>query len=398
MSDPFAVRARYDRATAHLEAPLAVVDLDAFEANARDLVRRAQGKPVRVASKSVRCRALLERVLGIEGFAGVMGFTLAESLWLARSGFGDVLLAYPSADRAGFGELTADPEAAAAVTVMVDDPSQLDLVDAARSGNEQVRVCLEMDTSLHLLGGRVRIGSRRSPLRTPEQLRGLAREVVRRPGFRLVGLMAYEGHVAGVGDAVPGRPLYSRAVRRMQALARRELAVRRAEVVRAVREVADLEFVNGGGTGSVQHTVAEDAVTEVAAGSGLYVPRLFDGYTSFRGRPAALFAQPVVRRPGAGAVTVLGGGYPASGPAGRDRLPVPWLPRGLSYDPREGAGEVQTPLLGAAAADLRVGDRVWFRHAKAGELCERFETLHLVEGDRVVASVPTYRGEGKTFL
>ncbi|PLW74406.1 alanine racemase, partial [Streptomyces sp. DJ] len=99
-----------------------------------------------------------------------------------------------------------------------------------------------------------------------------------------------------------------------------------------------------------------------------------------------------------GAVTVLGGGYPASGPAGRDRLPVPWLPRGLSYDPREGAGEVQTPLLGAAAADLRVGDRVWFRHAKAGELCERFETLHLVEGDRVVASVPTYRGEGKTFL
>ncbi|MFE1785907.1 amino acid deaminase/aldolase [Streptomyces sp. NPDC059506] len=398
MSDPFAVRARYDRATAHLEAPLAVVDLDAFEANARDLVRRAQGKPVRVASKSVRCRALLERVLGIEGFAGVMGFTLAESLWLARSGFGDVLLAYPSADRVGFGELTADPEAAAAVTVMVDDPSQLDLVDAARSGNEQVRVCLEMDTSLHLLGGRVRIGSRRSPLRTPEQLRGLAREVVRRPGFRLVGLMAYEGHVAGVGDAVPGRPLYSRAVRRMQALARRELAVRRAEVVRAVREVADLEFVNGGGTGSVQHTVAEDAVTEVAAGSGLYVPRLFDGYTSFRGRPAALFAQPVVRRPGAGAVTVLGGGYPASGPAGRDRLPVPWLPRGLSYDPREGAGEVQTPLLGAAAADLRVGDRVWFRHAKAGELCERFETLHLVEGDRVVASVPTYRGEGKTFL
>lgn len=398
MSDPFAVRARYDRATAHLEAPLAVVDLDAFEANARDLVRRAQGKPVRVASKSVRCRALLERVLGIEGFAGVMGFTLAESLWLARSGFGDVLLAYPSADRAGFGELTADPEAAAAVTVMVDDPSQLDLVDAARVGGEQVRVCLEMDTSLHLLGGRVRIGSRRSPLRTPEQLRGLAREVVRRPGFRLVGLMAYEGHVAGVGDAVPGRPMYSRAVRRMQALARRELAVRRAEVVRAVREVADLEFVNGGGTGSVQHTVAEDAVTEVAAGSGLYVPRLFDGYTSFRGRPAALFAQPVVRRPGAGAVTVLGGGYPASGPAGRDRLPVPWLPRGLSYDSREGAGEVQTPLLGAAADDLRVGDRVWFRHAKAGELCERFETLHLVEGDRVVASVPTYRGEGKTFL
>ena len=104
-------RARYDRATAHLDAPLAIVDLEAFDANADDLVRRAGGKPIRVASKSVRCRALLERVLARDGFAGIMSFTLAESLWLARAGFDDVLLAYPSADRAGFAELAGDPEA-----------------------------------------------------------------------------------------------------------------------------------------------------------------------------------------------------------------------------------------------------------------------------------------------
>ncbi|MEF2525739.1 MULTISPECIES: amino acid deaminase/aldolase [Streptomyces] len=393
-------RARYDRATAHLGAPLAIVDLDAFDANADDLVRRAGGKPVRVASKSVRCRALLERVLARPGFAGVMSYTLAESLWLARSGFDDVLLAYPSADRAGFAELAGDPKLAAAVTVMVDDVAQLELIDAARGGGSQeVRVCLELDTGLRLLGGRVRVGARRSPLREPAALAELARAVAARPGFRVVGVMGYEGHVAGVGDAVAGRPLRSRAIRLMQAAARRELAVRRAEAVRAVREVVPgLEFVNGGGTGSVQQTAAEDAVTEVAAGSGLYVPRLFDNYTSFRGRPAALFAQPVVRRPGVGVVTVLGGGYPASGAAGADRLPEPYLPRGLRYDPLEGAGEVQTPLLGAAADDLLIGDRVWFRHAKAGELCERFDVLHLVEGDRVASAVPTYRGEGRTFL
>ncbi|MFE3603367.1 amino acid deaminase/aldolase [Streptomyces sp. NPDC059142] len=393
-------RARYDRATAHLDAPLAMVDLDAFDANADDLVRRAGGKPLRVASKSVRCRALLERVLAREGFAGIMSFTLAESLWLARSGFDDVLLAYPSADRAAYAELAADPKLAAAVTVMVDDPAQLDLIDAAREGGrEEVRVCLELDTALRLFGGRVRIGALRSPLSEPAQLAELARSVARRPGFRLVGLMAYEGHVAGVGDSLAGRPLRSRAVRLMQSVARRELAERRAAVVRAVRTVAPgLEFVNGGGTGSVQHTAAEDAVTEIAAGSGLYVPRLFDNYTSFTGRPAALFAQPVVRRPGVGVVTVLGGGYPASGPAGADRLPVPYLPEGLRYDTQEGPGEVQTPLLGAAADDLLIGDKVWFRHAKAGELCERFDTLRLVEGDRVVESVPTYRGEGRTFL
>ncbi|GHH75499.1 alanine racemase [Streptomyces sulfonofaciens] len=400
MTAPSADRARYDRATAHLDAPLALVDLAAFDANASDLVRRAGGKPIRVASKSVRCRALLERVLARDGFRGIMAFTLAESLWLARSGFDDVLLAYPSADRRGYAELADDPKLAAAVTVMIDDPAQLRLIDGARGGGrETIRVCLELDTSLRLFGGRVRVGARRSPLHSPASLAEVARSVVRRPGFRLVGVMGYEGHVAGVGDRVQGRPVRSRAVRMMQMAARRELAARRAAAVHAVRAVApDLEFVNGGGTGSVQHTAAEDAVTEIAAGSGLYVPRLFDDYTSFRGRPAALFALPVVRRPGVGVVTVLGGGYPASGAAGRDRLPVPHLPQGLAYDPQEGPGEVQTPLLGSAADDLLIGDKVWFRHAKAGELCERFDVLHLVEGDRVTGTVPTYRGEGHAFL
>ncbi|WP_329246316.1 amino acid deaminase/aldolase [Streptomyces sp. NBC_01478] len=393
-------RARYDRATAHLDAPVAIVDLDAFDANADDLVRRAGGKPVRVASKSVRCRTLLERVLARDGFAGLMSFTLAESLWLARSGFDDVLLAYPSADHSAFAELTSDPKLAAAVTVMIDDPAQLKLIDDSRDGGtEVVRVCLELDTALRMLGDRVRIGALRSPLRSPAQLADIARTVSRRPGFKVVGIMAYEGHIAGVGDSVAGRPFRSRAIRLMQATAKRELAERRAEVVRAVRAVVpDLEFVNGGGTGSVQYTAAEDSVTEIAAGSGLYVPRLFDNYTSFTGRPSALFAQPVVRRPGVGVVTVLGGGYPASGAAGPDRLPVPYLPEGLRYDPQEGPGEVQTPLLGSPADDLLIGDKVWFRHAKAGELCERFDALHLIEGDRVTATVPTYRGEGMTFL
>ncbi|QPP09763.1 amino acid deaminase/aldolase [Streptomyces bathyalis] len=399
-SDLAADRSRYDRATAHLDPPLAVVDLDAFDANASDLVRRAGGKPIRVASKSVRCRALLERVLSRDGFAGVLSFTLAESLWLARSGIDDVLLAYPSADRSGYAELASDPKLARSVTVMVDDTDQLDLIDAAREGGTQeIRVCLELDTSLRLLGGRVRIGARRSPVHSPTRLAELARSVTRREGFRLTGLMAYEGHIAGVGDAAPGNWARSRGVRLMQAAAKRELAARRAAAVRAVRRVAPgLELVNGGGTGSVQHTAAEEAVTEIAAGSGLFVPRLFDHYTSFTGRPAALFALPVVRRPGVGVVTVLGGGYPASGAPGPDRLPQPYLPEGLRYDKQEGAGEVQTPLLGPPADDLLVGDRVWFRHAKAGELCERFDTLHVIEGDRVTGTFPTYRGEGHTFL
>jgi D-serine deaminase-like pyridoxal phosphate-dependent protein len=392
---------RLNAATAHLEPPFAVVDTAALRDNARGMVRRASGKPIRLASKSVRCRAVIEQVLGWDGFRGVMAFTLPEALWLAENGTsGDILVAYPTADAAALARLAGDPAAAAAIAVMVDSEAHLDLIEraaAAAPGGQVIRVCLDLDTAYHALGGRMRVGARRSPVRTPGQAVALARATAARPGLRLVGLMGYEAQIAGVGDDPPGRPAYGRAVRYMQRQSGRELALRREQVVAAVRAVAPLEFVNGGGTGSIEKTAAEDAVTEIGAGSGLYHSALFDAYRGFSGRPAALFALPVVRRPGPGVVTVLGGGYLASGPADAARLPVPYLPAGLSLDAREGAGEVQTPLLGAAADGLGLGDRVWFRHAKSGELCERFTDLHLVESDTVTATVPTYRGEGKSF-
>ena len=280
---------------------------------------------------------------------------------------------------------------------MVDSVEHLDLIDSALgAGHPEVRVCLELDAGYRR--GRLVVGAKRSPVRTPEAAAALARAVAARPGFLVVGLMAYEAQIAGVGDRPPGRPLMARLLRAIQRASARELAERRAAVVAAVREVVPLEFVNGGGTGSVAGTAGEAAVTEVAAGSGLYGPTLFDSYSAFTPRPAAFFALPVVRRPSRGVVTALGGGYLASGAAGADRLPQPWLPPGLRLDPREGAGEVQTPVLGEPARTLRIGDRVYFRHAKAGELCERFDILHLVQGEEVVDAVPTYRGEGKTFL
>jgi D-serine deaminase-like pyridoxal phosphate-dependent protein len=389
---------RLERATAHLDAPLALLDLDALEANAADMERRAGGVPIRLASKSVRCPELMRRLLaGHHGFHGVLAFTLPEALWLADQGFEDIVVAYPTADRGALRRL-AEGDAVARVTVMVDSVDQLDVIEAATGGGGPVRVCVDVDAGWWPLRGRLKVGAKRSPVRTPGQAAALAREVVARPGLVLDGLMAYEAQIAGVGDRPPGRPIMGIALRAVQRASARELSARRAAVVAAVRDVAPLRFVNGGGTGSIERTAAEPAITEVAAGSGLYGPTLFDAYRAFTPRPAALFALPVVRRPGPGVATVLGGGYPASGAGGRDRLPRPVLPPGLRLDRTEGAGEVQTPLLGPAADGLRVGDRVWFRHAKAGELCERFDRLHLLAGDRIVDELPTYRGEGQTFL
>jgi len=397
--------ARLERATAELDPPFAVVDLDAYWTNARDMLRRAGGRPIRLASKSIRSRSLLERTLASDpGFRGTLAFTLAEALWLADQGLRDLVVAYPTVDRGALRALAAR-EDDAGIAVMVDDVAQLELIEAAvreaRGGTgsgSPIRVCLDVDASWRPLGGRVHIGVKRSPLHTPEQVAALAREVVARPALRLVGLMAYEAQIAGLADRPPGKPLLGLALRAVQRASARELAERRAAIVAAVQSVAQLEFVNGGGTGSIESTAAERAVTEVAAGSGLYGPTLFDAYSRFTPLPAALFALPIVRRPGRGVVTALGGGYLASGSGDRARLPRPVLPAGLQLDSREGAGEVQTPLLGAAADGLRIGDRAWFRHAKAGELCERFSELHLIEGDRIVETVPTYRGEGQCFL
>ncbi|GAA3023688.1 alanine racemase [Actinokineospora globicatena] len=399
-------RDRLDTATKHLDPPVAVVDLAAFDHNADDLVRRAGGHPIRVASKSVRCRYLLERVLRRPGFAGVMSYALPEALWLTRVWAGtdladtDILLAYPTVDHSALRALAANADARARISLTVDSVDHLDLIDAALGADHpEIRLCLELDVSWRpVLGSdKVHIGARRSPVFTPRQAAELAAAVEARPGFRLVGLMGYEGQIAGMGDAPSGKPLLGTALRWVQRGSARELASRREAAVAAVNAVRRLEFVNGGGTGSIESTKRDTSVTEIAAGSGLIGPGLFDHYTRFTPRPAVLFAVPVVRRPAPGIATLLGGGYLASGPANRDRLPVPHLPEGLRLLTMEGAGEVQTPVTGPGADQLRIGDRVWFRHAKAGELAERFAEYHLVDGERVVQTLPTYRGEGHSF-
>jgi D-serine deaminase-like pyridoxal phosphate-dependent protein len=382
-----------------VDAPFALVDLDAMWSNAREMLHRAAGTPIRVASKSLRCRGLLAAILERDSrFRGLMTFTLPESLWLHGHGFEDLLLAYPTAHRGALAEL-GRLESERPPILMVDSSEQLDYIEAAvQVPARPIRVCIELDVGWWPVGGRLKIGVKRSPLRSPEQARALAREIAPRRSFELAAIMGYEAHIAGVGDRPLGKRMQAPLIRFVKRRSAAEIAERRAAVVAAVREITPVAIVNGGGTGSIHTTRREDVVTEVTAGSGFLAPTLFDRYADFSLTPSAMFATPVVRRPSGGVATLLGGGYLASGGAGRDRLPQPHLPRGLRLDPLEGAGEVQTPVIGAAAASLRVGDRVYLRHAKAGELCERFKSLYLVSGDEIVDEVPTYRGEGRCEL
>ena len=386
MPEPFD---RLLSATDDLGAPLAIVDEPALWANADDLVRRAGGVPIRVASKSVRVRSIIERTLQRDGFAGVMSYSLDESVWLADHGVDDILLAYPTASAVGVRELVADERRLAAITLMVDSPRSLDLLDdLAGDGHPAIGVCLDVDASLKL--GPLHLGVRRSPVHSADDAARLAHTVVDRPGFELRGVMFYDAQIAGMPDS-------STAVRMVKKRSAAELLDRRSNVVAAMREHADLRIVNAGGTGSLEVTGADPVITELTAGSGLFSPGLFDGYDAFESRPAAYYALDVVRKPADDVATLFSGGYIASGAAGKNRLPKPTWPEGLELLGAEGAGEVQTPVKGRAARDLQLGDRVLLRHAKAGEMCERFDSVTVVAADGSVQTVPTYRGERKNF-
>ena len=387
--------------------PAALVDLDALERNIDRLRRQVEGtgKTLRVASKSVRHVGILRRILerGGPSFSGLMCFTLEEACFLSDEGFDDLLVAYPSVRATGLAEVARRVAQGKVIRPMADAAEHLEAIGrAAREAGTTIEVVLELDVAYQRLGGRVHLGVQRSPLRTAARIAGLARRARAIDGISIVGLMGYEAHVAGLPDANP----FSRALNPMRRAIKRlavpQVAAIRAQAVRALEgEGGRVTLVNGGGTGSVRTTVDEACVTEVTAGSGFLCSHLFDYYRGNVLEPAAFFALEVSRIPELGVVTCLGGGYVASGEPGWDRLPVPYLPRGLAYVPMEGAGEVQTPLRVASdgrGPTIRIGDPIVFRHAKAGELAERFNAYLLLRDGAIVAREPTYRGMGHAFL
>jgi D-serine deaminase-like pyridoxal phosphate-dependent protein len=387
--------ARYRTALTGETLPAAFVDLGAFDANVRSTVRRAGALPVRPASKSIRCVAALRRVLDADGCRGVLCLTADEAVALAGRGVDDLVVAYPTWEPAHVEAVARAVAEGARITLMVDGSELVEHVGgiATRLG-VPLPVAIEVDLSADLPG--LRFGVYRSPVRTPGEAVELAARIALHGHLVLDGLMGYEAQLAGVPDRIPGAPKAAL----VRALKRRSVglvAERRRAVVEALTAAGHaLRFVNGGGTGSLETTATEGVVTEVTAGSAFFAPTLFDRYDAFSLRPAAGFALRVTRRPAPGVVTALGGGYVASGAVGPEKAPTVWLPEGAALTSTEGAGEAQTPIVGAP--DLAIGDPVFLRHAKAGELCERFPELLVVDGDAVVDRWPTYRGEGWTFL
>ena len=379
--------------------PFAYVDLDRLYANIQAITKRAGDKTIRIASKSVRSVHILSRILAAHpAMKGLMTFTAPETVWLSQQGFNDLLLAYPCWNAQDLQAICMEVKAGKSITLMLDSVEHVHhYAQIAQAQGVTLQVCLDLDLSLRLPG--LHFGVLRSPVYTVEQALKVWAALHSQPSLKLVGLMGYEAQIAGLGDDVPGAGIKAPVVRLLKRRSIRKVAERRAQVVAALRAAgAPLELVNGGGTGSMEFTRKEPMVTEITAGSGFFASHLFDYYRNFKHIPAAGYAIEIVRQPTPEVYTCLGGGYTASGGIGIEKQPLPYLPEGAKLHPNEGAGEVQTPILYKGPEKLHLGDPIFMRHSKAGELCERFDHLLLLQNGEVIGKANTYRGDGKCFL
>ena len=388
----------YRRVFENTRKPFGYVDLDLFDNNTTDLQRRSRRKPIRIASKSIRCVPLLRRILENPAFQGIMAYSAREAAFLVRHGFDDILVAYPSWGEVAESGIIEHIREGKRIWLMVDCVEHMRLLDKlGRAAKTKIPVCLDIDVSSHYPG--IHFGVLRSPVRTPKHAVALYEASRKMRHVRLEALMGYEAQIVGLQDFGPRGYFKNRLIATLKKSSMLEVHARRTRIVNALRKAGcELAFVNGGGTGSVEATASEKVITEVSAGSAFFAPTLFDHYASFRHLPAAGYAIEIVRKPCEGVYTCQGGGYVASGAAGPDKLPGPFLPEGAQLVAQEGAGEVQTPIRYSGAIPLKLGDPIFMRHAKAGELCERFDRLYLVRGGEIVDAVPTYRGEGMCFL
>ncbi len=379
--------------------PLAFVDMELLDENIHQVLQRSKNIPIRIASKSVRCAYILDYIFKADNqFQGIMSFSGSEAVFLSQKGFDDILIAYPVTNAEVIEDICKEIKNGSYINLMTDKLDHVHLInEVGKKHKVKIPISVDIDMSVDFPG--LHFGVWRSSIRKPNTLKSLLEEIKKMEFVSLDGVMGYEAQIAGVMDKVEGKWLMNNVIRSLKKFSINKIADKRKKAVDMIRAMGfDLKIVNGGGTGSLESTIKEDVITEVTVGSGFFNSHLFDNYRTFRHQPAAGFACAINRHPDKNIYTCSGGGYIASGSTEKLKAPLPFLPNGAKLIKNEGAGEVQTPIIYKGKETLKIGDPVFFRHSKAGELCERFNKLNLIRNNKIDKVVPTYRGEGMCFL
>lgn len=378
--------------------PLAILDLDQLYNNIQVNIQRSKGKNIRIASKSIRSTEILKLIQKEnDQFKGIMSYHAMEAIHLSKAGFKDILLGYPLADQVLIRKIGEELKNNPSICLMVDCPYHLELIQ--KEGEKLgviFPVCIDIDLSIQFPG--VFFGVKRSPINNKEKLIRLLSYLKKQNAIRLDGLMGYEAQIAGLADNAKEYGIKNNIIQLLKKWSIPKINNWRKEAVNIIKkEGFNLKFINGGGTGSVHSTVEDPVVTEVTIGSGFFNPHLFDNYQNFQLEPSLLFGIQIVRIPKKGTFTCHGGGFIASGGIEKLKAPKVHLPKYGKLDKNEGAGEVQTPVIYNNDIELNIGDPIFFRHAKSGELCERFNDLIMIKDHKITNRAKTYRGEGLSF-
>lgn len=380
----------------HLEHPFAWLDLNALDFNIQYVNRACKTKPVRIATKSVRSVDALKYIeRNLDNCSGFMTYTAAETLYLIENNLDHLLIGYPVMEKQSVKKLILKIKEGKDVTFMVDCEQHIQFLhQLAEEVDVSVQVCIDLNVSADY--SILYFGTKRSPLTTIEKLQSFLQTLKKYPLIQVVGAMGYDAQIAGVTDHFDNS-LKSKFVQQLKKRSEQSVRSFRQHAVSLIKAQWPLAFVNGGGSGSMTYSFAQRDVTEITVGSAFYAPALFDRYTSLKLQPAAGFACRVVRQFSDDTFVLHGGGYIASGSIGKDKQPVFLEKNRFSFSNLEGAGEVQSPIIDKEK-HLQVGDTVMLRHAKAGELCERFQTLHTFREGKYFGPYKTYRGDGQCFL
>jgi len=423
-------------------------------------VAKRNHKTLRMATKSIRCPHLIRHAMKVADgtFKGLMCFSVQEanalmeyavnedqhqeedSTFDLRSAFNDILIAYPTVSESDIETAFRMTQKGVDISLMIDCVQHIRILDAIcnriycesspnhsddrkdsveHSALRKVSVCIDLDLSYRIKCIGLCIGPRRSNIYDEYDLNCILDAILQSKFLKLSGAMGYEAQVAGVMDDNPFASNWM--VRRLKPVLQSDCNERRRSMVQFIRNKIHLinegghddgigappfmtennldsfRFVNGGGTGNLEEATGDATCTEVSAGSGLLQSKIFDYYLNSQCRPAAAFALQITRiSVDEGYINCQSGGFIASGSPGKDREPVPFLPRKQIVGPFEdiGYGEVNTPLRVRDAAAFHYGDPVFFRPAKAGEIAERFNEYVLKRGDTLCGTVKTYRGMG----
>ena len=388
----------YNTAFPQIERPFAWLDLDALDQNIQYVNEACGHKQVRIATKSVRSVEVLQYVQkNLKYCSGFMTFTAEETLYLLEQGLDHLLLGYPIYEQQPLNHIAHYIAMGKDVTFMVDAPEQIALLQkVAHYTNVTFQVCIDINVSTDYK--LLYFGTKRSPIDTEQAVTKLLQYIAHCKNIRVVGCMAYDAQIAGVtdkGDALLG--VKSAFIAQLKKDALPKITKQRQQIVTHVKHYHELQFINAGGTGSMALLKDARDITEITVGSAFFAPALFSQYKTLALQPAVGFALRVTRKFADGIVVCHGGGYIASGAIGKDRLPQFLEPDVYQFTALEGAGEVQTPII-VKGRKHDIGDTIYLRHAKAGELCERFNHLHATRNGNYIGAITTYRGDGQCFM